>query len=209
MKSKIFLALAACSFFTGGTAVLAADELSSRVVIEAGFVQPGADLGAEFNPTLRDFGAETGYEAGFRLRVPVTEAMSVSPGFHFVDFGSYSFQDAAGVEFQTEALSYRFTLEWMYRSRTKSVLRPFIALAGGLYRNRVVGFYEDPTAEKRNDSVNTLGYSGRAGLLVGNFELSAVVHRNGFDTRRYFVPDAGQSYGWHQAAVRLGYLLPR
>jgi hypothetical protein len=209
MKLKVFLALLAGSVFAVGSAVSATDDRNSRVAIEGGLVNPGGNLGSAFGKADLSLGADTGYEVGFRLRLPLTQSLSVSPGFHFVDFKSHALNLTDDLEFLTESLSYRFTLEWMYAwVDARKFGRPFVAIAGGLYRNRVVGFYDDPTKEQRDDSVNTFGYSARAGLVVRGFEASVVVHRNEVDTRRYFLTGAVENYQWHQIGLRFGYLLP-
>ena len=187
---------------------LAAD-LDSRVVIEGGLIQPQNNLVADFNEATLGLGAENGYEAGFRFRLPLTSFFSISPGFHLVDFGSHVLTDVDEEEYKTEALSYRFTLEGMLKPRFEDRwIRPFVAVAAGLYRDRVVGFYDDPFAQERNNSVNSFGYSVRVGLAVDSFELSWVTHRNRVDTWQFFRTDSRESYRWDNQGVRLGYLMP-
>ena len=187
----------------------AADNPGSRVVFEGGLLRPLGELGADFDPSFLGLGAEDGYEVGFRLRLPVTPALSVSPGFHFVNFKSHLSIGAGEQEYKTEALSYRFTLEGMLKPRCKGgQVRPFLAVAAGLYRNRVVGYYEDAVAEERDDSINSFGYSARWGFATNSVELSFVAHRNRVRTWRFFPTDGKECYRWNNLGVRLGYLLP-
>ncbi len=191
------------------SAALAADNPGSRVVLEGGMVWPMGELGADFSEESLGLGADTGYEVGFRFRLPVTPLLSISPGFHFVDFKSHLLTNEVEQEFKTEALSYRFTVEGMLKQHQGAGgIRPFLAVAGGLYRNRVVGFYDDPAAAERNNSVNTFGYSIRAGLATNSFELSCVVQRNQVETYHFFRTGFKESYRWDSFSIRLGYLLP-
>ena len=206
---KTFVIMAAGVALISAEAGQAADDPVNRLVLEGGLLQPRGDLGADFDETFLGLGADTGYEAGFRFRLPMTPAFSISPGFHFVDFQSHVLTDAAEQEFKTEALSYRFTLEFMLMPHCEGAsARPFLAVAGGLYRNRVVGFYDDPTAEERNSSVNSFGYSVRGGFAVGNYEVSFVAHRNRVETLQFFQTESRESYCWNNMGVRVGYLLP-
>ena len=187
----------------------AGDSESSQTVVEVALLRPVGELGAAYDETFVGLGADTGYEVGFRLRLPLTPNFSISPGFHFVDFESHLLIDEAEEEFKTEALSYRFTMEGMLRPRCgNETVRPFLAVAAGLYRNRIVGFYDDPFAAERNDSINSFGYSVRWGFTTNHYEVSFVVHRNRVDTWKFFPKDAKQSYRWDNFAVRLGYPLP-
>ncbi|MBU8870161.1 MAG: hypothetical protein KOO60_04710 [Gemmatimonadales bacterium] len=188
---------------------LAADDFDSRVVLEGGLVWPQGELSSDFDESSLGLGAEAGYEIGFRFRLPVTRIFSISPGFHFVDFKSHLFTHEDEQEYRTEALSYRFTLEGMLKyGNQERPIRPFLAVAAGLYRDRVVGFYDDPDAEERSNSVNTFGYSARLGLATKNFELSCVVHRNRVETWHFFPTESKEGYSWDNLGVRLGYLLP-
>ena len=182
---------------------------STRVVIEGGVLRPLAELGAAYEPVNFGLGAGDGYEVGFGLRYPVAKAWVISPAFHFVDFERHVLTDAAENEFRTEALSYRTTAELMWSPEGREGgLRALLAVGGGLYRNRVVGYYDDPAIEERNDTVNTFGWYLRWGFRSDSFEVSFLWNRNTVRTWRYFEADERGKYGWHSLGVRLGYLLP-
>ena len=209
LARNMLLVLGALSILMCAGAGLAADDFGSRVVVEGGLLRPLGELGADFDESFLGLGADSGYEVGFRFRKPVKPALSISPAFHFVDFESHVLLDAAENEFKTEAFSYRLTLEGMLKPRCGDEgARPFLAVAAGLYRNRVVGFYDDPTAPERDYSVNSFGYSVRWGFATENFELSFVAHRNRVETWRFFETDSKASYRWNSLSVRLGYILP-
>jgi outer membrane receptor protein involved in Fe transport len=78
----------------------------------------------------------------------------------------------------------------MSDSRSQAGPRPFLALAAGLYRNRVQGFINN-FEEDHDESVNSLGVSFRGGVQVLGFELSLVYHVNRFNT-----------WAFHQSAYR-------
>ncbi len=182
---------------------------SSQIIIEGGLLFPLGDLGAELDKASQGLGAKTGYEIGFRLSLPVTSVFSVSPGFHFADFKSHIFADDAEQEYKTEALCYRFSIEGMLKKSTGGwKIQPFLAVAAGLYRDRVVGYYDDPTAEKQNASINSLGYSVRLGLAFHNFELSSVMNYNRVETWHFFKTGIKEDYNWDHWGLRLGFFLP-
>ncbi len=187
----------------------AAAKESSRVVIEGGALRPLAELGANYDPARLGLGAGDGYEIGAGLRLPLNNSWVISPAFHFADYGRHVLTDAAENEFRTEALSYRTTAElmWIPSVRGKG-LRPILAIGCGLYRNRMVGYYDDPAIEERDDTVNTLGWFLRWGFRSRNFEVSFVAHRNEVRTWRYFEAGRQGEYGWHSLSARLGYLMP-
>ncbi len=196
-------------FLVTASAAIAANDLDSQVAIEGGIVWPSGELSSDFGEETLGLDADMGYEIGFRFRLPLTPAFSLSPGFHFVDFKNHVFVDEAESEYNTEVFCYRFTLEAMLQKSDKSSLfRPFLAVGAGLYRDRVVGYYDDPTALERNSSINTFGYSVRIGLAINGFELSCVTHRNRVETWHFFRTGSKESYRWDNLNLRLGYLLP-
>lgn len=180
-----------------------------RVVLEGGAIRPLSELGAEYAPGQRGLGQSDGFEIGLGLRVPVADAWTVSPGFHYVDFGRHEWIDEAEEAWRTEAISLRTTAELMWcPPARRGPLRPLLAVGGGLYRNRVVGYYDDPESTERDDTVNSFGYYVRWGIRSGALEISFLAHRNVVRTWRYFEGEKRGKYGWHGLAVRVSYLLP-
>ena len=72
-----------CVLLCAGAAIA---ESEARVAIEGGAVVPWGELGDPFEAESTGLGADTGYEIGFHLRLPVSGGFFLSPGFHFVDF---------------------------------------------------------------------------------------------------------------------------
>ena len=189
----------------------------SQVLVEMGWARPLGDLGDDFDNTPLGFGASDGFELGFRWRKFFARNFSVSPAFHFSDYGDHEdfieiYNDDGTldelVEFEVSSTVYRFTLEFLYTLKDPdSSLVPFVGAGGGLYRNRVRGYYkifEVPFDE----SVNTLGLQARAGFRVGELEFSAVYHLNRFSTWRYFRTGIDQPYSWDTFSVRMGWVIP-
>lgn len=193
-------------------AVAAQAKESTRIVVEGGVLRPLAELGDAYEPINFGLGAGDGYEVGFAVRYPLADAWILSPAFHFVDFERHVLTDAAENEYRTEALSYRTTAELMWSPEgpegSEEGLRLLLAIGGGLYRNRVLGFYDDPLIEERDDTVNTFGWFLRWGFRSESFEVSFLWHHNEVRTWRFFEADERGEYGWHSLGFRLGYLLP-
>ena len=184
-----------------------------QVVLEVGWAGPGGDLGDDFSPAISElgFGARDGLELGFRWRHHFSTHWSLSPGFHVVDYRNYHSTDPDFGDFSVTATSLRYTLEFMWTGgRPGAGTRPFAALAGGWYRNRVVGLNKN-LAEPFDESVNTPGLGLRAGLRVHAFEFCALYSVNRFDTYRFFSGDeltAPVSYDWDNVGLRVGWILP-
>lgn len=189
----------------------------SQVLIEVGWAHPLGDLADDFHETPLGFGARDGFELGFRWRKHLTRRLSLSPAFHFSDYGNHEdFIEVLNpdgtldelVEIDVSCTVYRYTLELLYTLRDPgATLVPFVGASGGLYRNRVRGYYkifEIPFDE----SVNTLGLQGRIGMRFDQLELSAVYHWNRFSTWRFFRTGTDQQYNWDTFSMRLGWIVP-
>ena len=189
----------------------------SEVLVEFGWAKPLGDLADDFNETPLGFGARDGFELGFRWRKFVTRRFSIAPAFHFSDYGNHEdfiaiYEDDGTldelVEIDVSSTVYRYTIEFLYTLRDPDRgFVPFIGAAGGLYRNRVRGYYkifEIPFDE----SVNTLGLQGRLGFRVDQLEFSAVYHLSRFSTWRFFRTGIDQPYSWDTFSVRMGWIVP-
>jgi hypothetical protein len=185
-----------------------ADHPPSQIVVEFGAAQPKGDLAADFYDTRLGLGAASGLELGFRWRYRFNDNFSLSPSFHFINYKDLRSTDPVVGDFRIPTSSFRYCLElmWVFGA-ADSGLRPFIAAAGGVYRNRVEGFYK--TFEQAFDeSVNTLGGSLRAGFRIAAFEVSVIYSVNRFATWRFFDTGFEEDYDWDNAGVRVGWIIP-
>lgn len=180
----------------------------SQVLLEAGGALPRGDLAADFTTEPLGFGVKSGLELGFRWRLWLSENWSVSPSFHFMNYKDFKSLTPTGEDFRIKPTSFRYVVEvmWMAGDRTRG-FRPFLAVGGGLYRNRVEGFYK--TFDRPFDqSVNTFGASGRAGVKLGQFELSVLYSWNRFETWALYRTGQAESYDWDNSGVRAAWLVP-
>lgn len=186
----------------------ASDRPESKVLVEVAWAQPRGALARDFHETALGIGANDGLEIGFRWRYHFSDAVSLSPAFHFVDYRDFKSTDEVVGDYRIAASSLRYTLELMISRRDQSSsLRPFLALSGGLYRNRVAGFDKGITAPF-DQSINTVGAGLRGGLRWGSFELSAIYHLNRFASWRYFQTGREEDYNWDNVAIRVGWIIP-
>jgi hypothetical protein len=191
----------------------AAERPGSEVVVEAGWARPVGQLGEDFTAEPGDygFGAKEGLELGFRWRFPLSSRVSLSPGFHVIDFRDYKSSAPEIGNYQISVTSLRYTLELMVGfGDPRSAVRPFAAVSGGWYRNRVVG-YQTYLTGSYVESVNTLGFVGRVGLRLDMFEISVLYSVNRFATWRYFDGpsfDQPVDYDWDNFGVRAGWIIP-
>lgn len=180
----------------------------SQVILEFGWATPYGDLGGEFDNTELGFGATDGMQAGFRWRWYATEHFSLSPAFHLNDWGNLSGTNEALGDYRVECYTYAYTLEAMLRtSDRRAAVRPFLGLAAGLFRDRVVGYTKTFT-KSFDESVNTLGVALRAGFAVSDLEFSVVYNLNRFDTWRFFDTGIDQPYDWDNLVIRGAWSIP-
>ena len=180
---------------------------ASEVILEGGYIRPSGDLAGDFPGAVRGFGARPGMEAGFRWRTYLTPGLSLSPAFHFENFGAREGTNDDIGDWSVKSSSYRYTLELMIMQSGETGLRPFLAAAWGIYRNRVEGYTRD-FLKQFDDSVNTLGFSFRAGFRISAFELSLLYSFNRFHTWRFFDTGWEEVYFWDNMAIRAGWQLP-
>ena len=188
---------------------VAGENPSSQVIVEGGLTIPFGNLDDDFGKTRLGFGATNGFEAGFRFRLHLSSTVSVSPSFHFVDFGTYYGVHPEIEEYSIMTASLRYSLELMVMSEYKSSgrPRPFLALAAGMYRNRIQGYYQD-FHQEIDESVSTLGVSFRGGVQIVGFELSLVYNVNRFNTWHFYQSDYRERYNWDNLSLRLGWIIP-
>lgn len=184
------------------------DRPASQVLVEAGWGKPYGDLAQDYTETAQGFGAGDGLELGFRWRYYLSQTVSISPAFHFMDYRNFESTGADIGDYRISASSLRYTLELMFiQGDVAKAVRPFLALSGGWYRNRAVGYNKNLSAPF-DESVNTLGLGMRGGVRLGGFELSAVYSWNRFESLRYFQPGVETDYNWDNFSVRAGWIIP-
>jgi hypothetical protein len=180
----------------------------SQVILELGWVTPYGDLGDDFATTELGFGASDGLEAGFRWRLHLSPTLSLAPAFHFANYGNFATTDEELGDVRIDCTTYRYTLELLLRTGGRdATVRPYLAAGCGLYRNRVVGYTKEFTLSF-DESVNTLGFSLRAGIEVAGLEFSAVYHVNRFQTWRFFRTGSEQQYDWDSFVLRGAWQIP-
>lgn len=201
---------------TAAAAVLlisAATDASARmkpaaydVVLEAGAVQPQADLKADFT-TPAGFEAGTGYTIGARFRQRFVNGWAISPSFQYVQFGKYLGDlPEDGGPFESGASMYRYgvDLQYFFPAR-RNAPRLFLTGGAALINNRMREDYLD-SGDFYKESVNSLAFSGGAGLQTGNFEFLLQYHLNRFDTKRFY--PGSDSYEWDYLSLQVGIGLP-
>ena len=207
LKSNIYLLWALALMFANGSA-LAGDKPSSQVIIEVGMAVPYGSLGADFERTRLGLGATNGLEIGFSYRIPLSETVTIAPTFLFLDYGNYEGFDETVSDFRIESSSYRYGVELMVmKPGTFKTPRPFLGMGAGLYRNRVTGFIQD-FVKAVDQSVNTMGYSLRAGVQIIGLEFSVVYNINRFNTWQFHQSDYKERYNWDNISIRAGWLIP-
>ena len=208
MQRTVLCILGLLILFAGVGSAEASQKPSSQVVVEAGVAIPYGELGADFENTRLGFGATNGLEIGFSYRIHLSETVTIAPTFLFLDYGNYEGFDEEIEDFRVQSSSYRYGVELMVKmpGSDKSP-RPFLAAGAGLFRNRVTGFYQDNT-KALDKSVNTMGYSLRAGIQIVGLEFSVVYNINRFNTWQFFQSDYRERYNWDNLGFRAGWLIP-
>ncbi len=207
LKSKIHLLGALALILANGLA-LAGEKPSSQVIIEVGVAVPYGNLGADFERTRLGLSATNGLEIGFGYRIPLSETVTIAPTFLFLDYGNYEGFDETVTDFRIESSSYRYGVELMVmKPGTFNMPRPFLGIGAGLYRNRVTGFIQD-FFKAVDQSVNTMGYSLRAGVQIIGLEFSVIYNINRFNTWQFHQSDYSERYNWDNISFRAGWLIP-
>lgn len=205
---SIIVILSFVFLLPGVGSALEDDKPGSQVVVEVGLAIPYGELGADFEKTRLGLGATQGLEIGFSYRIFLSSTVSIAPTFLFLDYGSYNGFDEEVGDFQVQSSSYRYGAELMVKMPgPHKKPRPFLAVGAGLYRNRVTGFYQDYT-KALDQSVNTMGYSLRAGVQIIGLEFSVVYNINRFNTWQFYQSDYRERYNWDNVSIRAGWLIP-
>lgn len=171
-------------------------------------VIPYGDLGGDFERHYKGFGATSGFEVGFRFRVYLTPTISLAPAFHFVNYGSFNGEDIELGDYEIRSTTYRYTLELLVMgSGAFRQPRPFFGLSGGVYRNRVNGYYKG-LQDNLRASENSFGWAVRIGVRIVGFELSMVYNVNRFHSWQFFDTGYHELYNWDNLNLRAGWSIP-
>jgi len=134
--------------------------------------------------------------------------LSLGPGFHYSNLGRYKTTIDPVGDVNINSSVYAWTVEAMLRTGAEgALLRPFLAVGGGLYRNRVEGVTKG-WYTAFDQSVNTFGWSARAGVAVGDLEFSALYNVNRFTSPRFFDTGVEHAYTWDTLVLRVGWAIP-
>jgi hypothetical protein len=192
-----------------GAPALAQHGAVSEVLLEGGVSEPRMDLADSwYSPTGKGFGAETGYEVGFRFRYFASPSVALSPSFHFVDFANFLDvdNDGYGFEVQTSILRYSMDLQ-LFMGTNHAKLRPFISVGAVLNNNRYQDYSDsDMTTYKTN--VYALGGAAGGGFRAGIFEISVLYNYNRFSTVRLDPEGLKRTYNWDYLSVIAGFSFP-
>ncbi len=181
----------------------------SEVLLEGGVVEPRGDLGDSwFAPSGKGFGAETGYEIGFRFRYFASPALALAPSFHYVDFANFTSvdNDGFGFEVRTSILRYAMDLQ-LFTGTYRSQLRMFFVLGAVLNNNRYQD-YSDFDRTSYKTSVYSLGGAAGGGFRAGIFEIYALYNYNRFTTVRLDPDGLERNYNWDYVSVRAAISFP-
>ncbi len=202
----------ACAVPLGGMANTLPDTLSgepgSEVMIEGGLVLPRGDLAADFESTVRGFGARSGYLVGVRYRWFLSDAVAISPSFRYIRYGAFEGLVDGEVSYKISTRSIAYMVDAYYHATGKPrQVRPFIGVGAGVVRNT---YTEDDlgTKTRYEASVNALCLRTTVGMRVRELSLSLVMTFNRFHTPRFFFTGDAVDYRWDSIAIVAGYSLP-
>ena len=181
---------------------------TSEVHVDAGWIHPRGDLKVGFPDTPLGFGSDPGLEVGFGWRYGFGPAWSISPSFHFANFGDFNGEDGDGVGYRIQTTSYRYSLEVRRQFRADaSGMKPFLATSAGIFRNRVTGVDKNLT-DPLDTSLSTLGVTLQAGFRAGSLDFGIVYSLNRYASWRLFDSDQEQDYDWDTISVRMSWSIP-
>jgi len=176
-----------------------------EVIIEGSAVQPFGDLTADWTePT--GFQAGQGWDVGFRFRQRFPTGWSISPSFHYVDFGNFLADDATEGLMDTGTKMYRYGIDVQYFfAARRDQPRLFMTLGAALVNNQFRIDYLD-SGDYFNESANSVAGVAGLGVRIGSFEISGEYNLNRVSTTRFI---RGQdSFNWDYAVLRVGIALP-
>jgi hypothetical protein len=199
----------ACTLLILSASTAVFDEAVARpygteVVLEGGAVLPFGDLGDDHS-TVKGFGADVGFNVGFRLQQRFPSGWSLSPSFHYVEPGEFSGTAAAG-DFTVSTTQYRYGLDLRYTFAARPhAPRLFVGGGAALLHNRMKEAFDDGTYFE--DAVDALGLTALAGVRMGDIEVVLRYDLNRFDTNKFWVP-TDASYSWDTVLLTVGFALP-
>jgi hypothetical protein len=176
-----------------------------RLLLEAGWAVPLADLADGLDATPQGAGARPGFELGLAWRFALSPTWSLAPTMHYLGYRAATGLGNDG-EQSLSASSLWYGLELMTSSRREGA-QPFLALAPAVTRNRLEGPGKDHITVI-DGSAGGLGLTLRAGVRFDDTELSLAWLVNRFSTRALFPGDAELDYDWNTVVLRVGWRLP-
>ncbi len=178
-------------------------------VLEGALVQPGDEPAGDYWTTDHGLSTENGWQLGGRIRYYVTGNFTVSPSFHYTDFGDFTdiadFEDIGtdlGFEISTAIARYGLDFQ-QFLGRPGAEIRPYVTAGFALCHNRYRDWIETDGTYKT--SMNTLGFGLGLGLKLGGIEVSGVYNINRFDTIRLPSASNDTNYNWDNVVVRVGF----
>lgn len=176
-----------------------------RVLLEGGWAVPLGDLADGLDETPLGSGSRPGFELGMRWRFDLSRSWSLAPSLHYVGYRSATGLGEDGEE-SLSTSTLRYGLELLVASRRWGA-RPFAGIAPCIMQNRMKGPGKDHVTPIDASSTG-FGLSTRAGVRLGDIEISAVYHLNRFSTYQFFATGQEESYNWDTVVLRFGWLLP-
>jgi len=178
---------------------------TAEVIIEGSAVQPFGDLAADWTEP-GGFQAGQGWDVGFRFRQRFPTGWSVSPSFHYVEFGNFLADDAVEGLMDVGAKMYRYGIDVQYFFPARSNQpRLFLTFGAAMVRNKFRIDYLD-SGDYFNEGANSVAGAAGMGVRIGNFEISGEYNLNRLSTTRFI--DGQDSFNWDYAVLRVGIALP-
>ena len=175
-----------------------------EVLVEGGLVVPFGDL-ADSHDTTLGFGADKGYEVGFRFRQIFPSGWAVSPSFLYVKPEALTAPGAgAGTRLSATSM-YRYGLDAQYFFRARgNAPRFFLTGGAAVVRNRLREDYDD--GSYFSDGYTSFAVAGGGGVRSGFLELTVQYQLNRFTTTKFWAGD--NRYDWDTLSVRMAVALP-
>ncbi len=178
---------------------------TAEVIIEGSAVQPFGDLTADWTEPA-GFQAGQGWDVGFRFRQRFPAGWSVSPSFHYVEFGNFLADDAVEGLMDVGTKMYRYGVDVQYFfPASRNQPRVFLTFGAALVRNKMRIDYL-ATDEYFDEGANSVAGAAGLGVRIGNFEISGEYNLNRLSTTRFI--DGQDSFNWDYAVLRVGIALP-
>ncbi len=177
----------------------------AEVIIEGSAAQPQGDLSVAWTEP-KGFEAGLGWDVGFRFRQRWPSGWSVSPSFHYVEFGNHLVDDPDDglMDVGTKMYRYGIDLQYFFPAR-QDAPRLFLSFGAALVRNKFRVDFLD-TDEYLDNGANSVAGAAGVGVRIGNFEISGEYNLNRVRTSRFIANQ--DELDWSYAVLRVGIALP-